>query len=114
MRVGSLVSCAATALVLSACAGNPRTTSVSLPKHVGGSDPQVVVHVLNRLGFGPRPGDVQRIEAMGVRAYIEQQLHPGMIPNSTLDARLAAFQMLSDTSYHFAHEYYPAVIQARK
>ncbi len=89
-------------------------TSVSLPKHVGGSDPQVVVHVLNRLGFGPRPGDVQRVEAMGVRAYIEQQLHPGMVPNSTLDARLAAFQTLSDTSYHFAHEYYPGVIQARR
>ncbi len=114
MRVGSLVGCVAIVLVLSACAGNPGMKSVSLPKHVGGSDPQVVVHVLNRLGFGPRPGDVQRVEAMGVRAYIEQQLHPGMIPNTSLDARLAAFQTLTDTSYHFAHEYYPSVIQARK
>jgi uncharacterized protein (DUF1800 family) len=109
-----LIGCAAAAFLLSACAGNPRTVTVSLPKHVGGSDPQVVVHVLNRLGFGPRPGDVERVEAMGVRAYIEQQLHPGMMPNATLDARLASFQTLTDTSYHFSHEYWPAVIQARK
>jgi uncharacterized protein (DUF1800 family) len=43
------------------------------------SDTQAL-HMLNRLAFGPRPGDVQRVEAMGVDAYIAQQLHPGSIP----------------------------------
>jgi len=34
------------------------------------------LHVLNRLGFGPRPGDIERINAMGVEYYIRQQLFP--------------------------------------
>jgi uncharacterized protein (DUF1800 family) len=99
-------------LVLGGCAGNSRT--VSLPRRVGDGDPQVIVHVLNRLGFGPRPGDVQRVAGIGVRAYVEQQLHPGTLPDAGLSARLAAFRTLQDSSFQFAHEYYPSVIQARK
>lgn len=38
------------------------------------------LHVLNRLGFGPSPGDVKRVYDMGVDNYIEQQLHPENIP----------------------------------
>jgi len=38
------------------------------------------LHVLNRLAFGPRPGDVDRVMKMGVDAYIDQQLHPETIP----------------------------------
>jgi uncharacterized protein (DUF1800 family) len=35
---------------------------------------QQAVHVLNRLAYGPAPGDVARVMAMGVPAYVEQQL----------------------------------------
>jgi uncharacterized protein (DUF1800 family) len=41
--------------------------------------------VLNRLGFGPAPGDVDRVLAVGIPAYIEQQLHPERLD----DARAA-------------------------
>ena len=34
------------------------------------------VHALNRLTFGPRPGDVERVASMGVDDWINQQLHP--------------------------------------
>ena len=34
------------------------------------------LHALNRLTFGPRPGDVQQVMAMGVEQWIELQLHP--------------------------------------
>lgn len=37
------------------------------------------LHVLNRLGFGPRPGDVKSVNAMGVENYIHQQLYPETI-----------------------------------
>ena len=40
------------------------------------SEDQRVMHVLNRLGFGARPGDVDRVRRIGVEKYIEQQLHP--------------------------------------
>jgi uncharacterized protein (DUF1800 family) len=41
---------------------------------------QQAVHVLNRLAFGPRPGDVERVRHLGVQRYIDEQLHPESIP----------------------------------
>jgi len=38
------------------------------------------LHVLNRLGFGPSPGDIKRVDDMGIDNYIKQQLHPENIP----------------------------------
>jgi uncharacterized protein (DUF1800 family) len=46
------------------------------------------LHVLNRLGFGPRPGDVERVLKIGVSKYLEQQLHPETIPDAAAAARL--------------------------
>ena len=48
------------------------------------------LHVLNRLAFGPRPGDIDRVMKMGVDSYIDQQLHPETIPMpAELSERLA-------------------------
>ncbi len=48
------------------------------------------LHVLNRLAFGPRPGDIERVMKMGVDAYVDEQLHPETIPLPTaLTERLA-------------------------
>ena len=52
------------------------------------------VHALNRLTFGPRPGDVERVTQLGVDRWIELQLHPDKIDDSALDARLAPFRTL--------------------
>ena len=51
-------------------------------------------HALNRLTFGARPGDLQRITTIGVDKWIDQQLHPDRINDSALDARLAPFRTL--------------------
>ncbi len=48
-------------------------------------------HALNRLTFGPRPGDLERIQAIGVKKWIEMQLNPEQIDDSLLDARLQSF-----------------------
>jgi len=58
------------------------------------ADQKRAVHALNRLTFGPRPGDVQRVMAMGVDAWIDQQLHPAKINDAALEARLAPFRAL--------------------
>jgi uncharacterized protein (DUF1800 family) len=58
------------------------------------SEQQRALHALNRLAFGPRPGDVQRIAAVGVDKWIDQQLHPEKIDNHALDARLEPFRTL--------------------
>src|ERR1700721_1410837 len=48
------------------------------------------LHVLNRLAFGPRPGDIERVMKMGIDSYIDQQLHPETIPMPPeLNERLA-------------------------
>jgi uncharacterized protein (DUF1800 family) len=52
------------------------------------------VHALNRLTFGPRPGDVERVTQMGVDKWIDLQLHPERINDSDLDARLAPLRTL--------------------
>ena len=38
------------------------------------------IHVLNRLAYGPRPGDIERVRQSGVQAYIEEQLNPPALP----------------------------------
>ena len=52
------------------------------------------LHALNRLTFGPRPGDVDRVAQMGVDRWIDLELHPDRIDDSALDARLAPFRTL--------------------
>jgi uncharacterized protein (DUF1800 family) len=46
---------------------------------------------LNRLTFGPRPGDLERIQAIGVKKWVEMQLNPEQIDDSLLEARLQSF-----------------------
>ena len=53
-----------------------------------------VFHALNRLTFGPRPGDSERVMALGVDRWIDLQLHPENIDDRALDARLAPLRTL--------------------
>jgi uncharacterized protein (DUF1800 family) len=50
-----------------------------------------VLHALNRLTFGPRPGDLEAVKSMGLDRWFEQQLHPSSLDNTELAARLAQF-----------------------
>jgi uncharacterized protein (DUF1800 family) len=52
------------------------------------TEEQRIVHVLNRLAFGARPGDIERVRKMGLENYIEQQLNPSKIDDSLLEAKL--------------------------
>ena len=56
---------------------------------------QKIIHVLNRLGYGPRPGDVERVGKMGLQNYLQQQLHPERIDDSALRADLAKYDILT-------------------
>jgi uncharacterized protein (DUF1800 family) len=53
------------------------------------------LHTLNRLAFGPRPGDVERVQRMGVNRYIDQQLEPASISErAELSDRIAALKTI--------------------
>ena len=65
------------------------------------------IQALNRLTFGPRPGDVDRVLAVGVDKWIDQQLHPGSIDDSALESRLAPFRTLQMDSRELARNFPP-------
>jgi len=69
------------------------------------NDEQRILHVLNRLGFGARPGDVERVRALGVDRYIEQQLHPEQITDATLEAKLQNLPTLRMTIAELYEKY---------
>jgi uncharacterized protein (DUF1800 family) len=46
------------------------------------TEPQRILHVLDRLGYGPRPGDMEMVQRMGVERYIQSQLTPEAIPEA--------------------------------
>jgi uncharacterized protein (DUF1800 family) len=67
-----------------------------------------IVHVLNRLTFGPRPGDVDQVRRLGVDAWIDQQLHPERLAESpALAERLRALVTLDLPMWQIL-ERYPA------
>jgi uncharacterized protein (DUF1800 family) len=49
-----------------------------------------IVHVLNRLGYGPRPGDVESVRRIGIDAWISRQLHPESIDDRAVEAKVAS------------------------
>jgi uncharacterized protein (DUF1800 family) len=51
-------------------------------------------HVLTRLAFGPRPGEIDRVAAMGVDRWIDAQLDPAHIDDAAADRLLAALETL--------------------
>jgi uncharacterized protein (DUF1800 family) len=72
---------------------------------------QQVAHLLSRLTFGARPGDVARVRAMGVDAFIAQQLRPERIADARLEAWLRQFETL-ELTYAQLQAAYPRPAEA--
>ncbi|MGH9602066.1 MAG: DUF1800 family protein, partial [Terriglobales bacterium] len=76
------------------------------------------LHALNRLTFGPRPGEVEQVAALGVEKWIEKQLRPENISDKALEARLSPFRTLKMDSREMVENFPPppllrAVAQGR-
>jgi uncharacterized protein (DUF1800 family) len=72
----------------------------------GLSKGQLVLHVLNRLAFGPRPGEIDSVQQVGIESWIDRQLHPDSIPEpSDLRQRIASLQTLHKTPGELFVEY---------
>jgi uncharacterized protein (DUF1800 family) len=68
-------------------------------------DQRRALHALNRLTFGPRPGDVQQVMAMGVKQWIDLQLHPEKIDDTALNARLEPLRTLRMSTREIAEDF---------
>jgi uncharacterized protein (DUF1800 family) len=85
----------AAALALSVAVTVPAVTwaAKKVPQPATEED-AVVIHALNRLGYGPRPGDVEKVRGMGLERWTLQQLHPDRIPDPAVATRLASLRTI--------------------
>src|SRR6266566_4607176 len=78
---------------------------------------EAILHALNRLAYGPRPGDVERIRQMGLAKWIDQQLNPNSIDDKAMEARLQNYPTLKMSAAKLIDEYpqpKQAVLQAER
>ncbi len=97
-RVAVAVALTAVAVALAIHERHAHAAEVAMPatsaNASGVTGDALVAHVLNRVAFGPRPGDVERVRRIGVDAYIDEQLHPERIAiGDALRARLASLDV---------------------
>ena len=87
LESASFISVASVAgvAVLAACA------SVAMAAPQSATDEALALHVLNRIAYGPAPGDLQHVRQIGIDSYIDEQLHPQRLPlPGALSERLEA------------------------
>jgi uncharacterized protein (DUF1800 family) len=77
------------------------------------SPDEAILHALNRLAYGPRPGDMERVRQMGLAKWIDEQLNPGSIDDKALEARLQNYPTLRLSTAKLIDEY-PQPKQAEK
>ena len=90
-----------------------RTVTVKLPappklKQIQGDDR--IVHALDRLTFGPRPGEIDQVKAMGLEVWINQQLHPANIDDTAMEQRLQQFPAMRLREEELTHKFPPGSI----
>jgi len=72
------------------------------------------LHALNRLAYGPRPGEVDRVAAAGVMRWVDRQLSPRKIDDGPLAARERRFKILDYDAGELARVYVDAQRERRE
>ena len=75
---------------------------------------EAIVHVLNRVAFGPTPADMQHVRATGIARYLDEQLHPERLSDPGMDARLAGLETLHLSSREIAERFEIPQLMARR
>jgi uncharacterized protein (DUF1800 family) len=78
------------------------------------TEDEAIVHALNRLGYGPRPGEADRVRGRGLAKWIDQQLHPESISDSSLQPRLDKFPTLTMSSEKLLEEFPRPQVAAKR
>ena len=78
------------------------------------NEQEAILHALNRLGFGPHPGEVEQIQKTGLENWIQVQLHPESTADSVVDARLAEYPALELSAANLYDKYPPPDVAAKR
>src|SRR5438067_1586677 len=78
------------------------------------NDDKTILHVLNRITFGLRPGDVENIRDVGLQRYIEEQLHPDRVQDSWMNKHLAGLTTIEMSSREIAEKIELPQLEARR
>ncbi len=92
---------------------DPQTVLVKMPappklKQIQGD--QRILHALDRLTFGPRPGELEELKTIGLDAWITQQLHPATIDDFALEERLDQFPAMRLSEQDLTRKFPPGSI----
>jgi uncharacterized protein (DUF1800 family) len=78
------------------------------------NDELTIQHVLNRIAFAPRPGDVERVKTMGLQRYIDEQLRPERIDDGAMAGRLAGLATIGLGTRDIVEQFERPMIEARR
>ena len=109
LAVAVLVGCSAPAPRVTApgdaSAPAPASSAAPASSDLRAAGDREVLHALSRLTYGPRPGDVERVRALGLDLWLERQLHPEKIEDSATEAALAELATLRMSSSELLRAY---------
>ncbi|MGB7081215.1 MAG: DUF1800 family protein, partial [Candidatus Acidiferrales bacterium] len=95
-------------------ASDAGTAGKKSPKSFAGNLPitqltedEAILHALDRLAYGPRPGDVERIQKMGLEKWINEQLNFNSGDDPELDGKLSGFKTLRMSPEELLEKYPP-------
>jgi uncharacterized protein (DUF1800 family) len=105
-RSAAGVALALLPLMLGGCAGAREPGGVTPPVAAAPeADDSAILHVVRRVTYGPRPGDLARVKALGVAAWLEGQLEPGRIDDTAVEQALTALPTLAMSIADLQREY---------
>jgi uncharacterized protein (DUF1800 family) len=114
-RVAPVLAAAALLAALHPVSANSQKKAVAAMREFLKQIPedQKILQALNRLTFGPRPRDAQAVKAMGLKQWLDQQLHPDTIPeNPVLLDKLKPMDTLQMSGQELVRNYpSPQIVQ---
>ena len=103
MRITKLVAISAALLSVAPIGASAQKSGAKTPQKTAIARSEVrelpadqqIIQALSRLTFGARPGDAQKVRAIGLDNWIDQQLHPNKINDDALNAFVSRYSALN-------------------